>query len=333
MPCFPPLQIPPGVAHTVLFFHGLSGLENACDAGQVRAPPLSLFTSTQAPPAPAAAGGWQRSARPPGRPAQGPSCCKRAVFPAPPAFPPRRSGPASLCSSMAPPSSPICPRAACRRADALCRGKAHAPAAPLRPCKPGRQPAPCQQTTLPRPACVDPVSYPCSFQRTAPPSCWLRRCSIRWIPWSCGGTGAWWSSMALRAASTCRWAVPQRHLCDRRCVGKVLGGQRRRLEQAAGLRAARRACRQRRRRIPAQACTAPSPPQFSPHAARPFNSFVPQEPDTSASSVQALICMLSADEAFFPLGFAYGHLRDAAVSPRKMPAALPAGACRQGSSQ
>ena len=30
------LQIPPAVANTVLFFHGLSGLENACDAGQAR---------------------------------------------------------------------------------------------------------------------------------------------------------------------------------------------------------------------------------------------------------------------------------------------------------
>lgn len=31
------LQIPPAVARTVLFFHGLSGLENACDAGQASA--------------------------------------------------------------------------------------------------------------------------------------------------------------------------------------------------------------------------------------------------------------------------------------------------------
>ncbi len=30
------MQIPPEMAHTVLFFHGLSGLENACDAGQAR---------------------------------------------------------------------------------------------------------------------------------------------------------------------------------------------------------------------------------------------------------------------------------------------------------
>jgi len=39
-----------------------------------------------------------------------------------------------------------------------------------------------------------------------------------------------------------------------------------------------------------------------------------QEPDTAASAAQALISLLVEEEPYFPLGFAYGHLRDAAVS-------------------
>ncbi|KAL4424856.1 hypothetical protein ABPG77_011106 [Micractinium sp. CCAP 211/92] len=39
-----------------------------------------------------------------------------------------------------------------------------------------------------------------------------------------------------------------------------------------------------------------------------------QEPDTAASAAQALISLVAREERYFPLGFAYGHLRDAAVS-------------------
>lgn len=39
-----------------------------------------------------------------------------------------------------------------------------------------------------------------------------------------------------------------------------------------------------------------------------------QEPDTAASAAQALISLVAAEERYFPLGFAYGHIRDAAVS-------------------
>jgi hypothetical protein len=39
-----------------------------------------------------------------------------------------------------------------------------------------------------------------------------------------------------------------------------------------------------------------------------------QEPDTAASAAQALISLVAAEERYFPLGFAYGHVRDAAVS-------------------
>ncbi|KAL4421350.1 hypothetical protein ABPG75_010641 [Micractinium tetrahymenae] len=39
-----------------------------------------------------------------------------------------------------------------------------------------------------------------------------------------------------------------------------------------------------------------------------------QEPDTAASAAQALISLVTREEGSFPLGFAYGHLRDAAVS-------------------
>lgn len=42
-----------------------------------------------------------------------------------------------------------------------------------------------------------------------------------------------------------------------------------------------------------------------------------QEPDTAASAAQALIGLLVANEHFFPLGFAYGHVRDAAVRERR----------------
>lgn len=49
------------------------------------------------------------------------------------------------------------------------------------------------------------------------------------------------------------------------------------------------------------------PPPVGPLAAR-------QEPDTAASAAQALVSLVAREERYFPLGFAYGHLRDAAVS-------------------
>ena len=41
--CGAPQAIPPTIAPTVLFFHGLSGLENACDAGRLRPGQFVLF--------------------------------------------------------------------------------------------------------------------------------------------------------------------------------------------------------------------------------------------------------------------------------------------------
>ena len=43
MDCGRPQAIPPTIAPTVLFFHGLSGLENACDAGRLRPGQCVLF--------------------------------------------------------------------------------------------------------------------------------------------------------------------------------------------------------------------------------------------------------------------------------------------------
>lgn len=56
-------------------------------------------------------------------------------------------------------------------------------------------------------------------------------------------------------------------------------------------------------------------PSQPPHPTPP-HPFHPaaQEPDTAASAAQALISLVTREERFFPLGFAYGHLRDAAVS-------------------
>lgn len=57
-----------------------------------------------------------------------------------------------------------------------------------------------------------------------------------------------------------------------------------------------------------------------------------QEPDTSACAAQALIGLITAHEPYFPLGFAYGHIRDAAVrgrAPRRpgSPQLAPAPPC------
>lgn len=43
------------------------------------------------------------------------------------------------------------------------------------------------------------------------------------------------------------------------------------------------------------------------------SAHVAQEPDTAASAAQALISLVAKEERYFPLGFAYGHIRDAAV--------------------